>query len=249
MKIQVLSDLHREFSRYEITKTDSDVIVLAGDIDVGSAGIEWAKTLEKPVIYVAGNHEYYHGDIDFTLADMREKAAASNVHFLEQDAVTIDGVTFLGCTLWTDYEVFGEHMQAACMKLAERSMNDHRIITKGSERFLPKDARAINLTSKAWLKEHLESAKGSSVVVTHHLPLLKCTDPRYMHDLLTGSFASELNHLMDKADAWIYGHTHDSHSFQAGKTHVLSNPRGYSRDPAGRENQQFKDDFVIDIVK
>lgn len=247
MKIQIFSDLHREFSKYEITPTDSDVIVLAGDIGVGADGVEWAKTLGKPVIYVAGNHEYYHGDIDATLTQMRDSAKGSNVHFLENDSVTINGITFLGCTLWTDYEVFGANMQSSCMRLAERSMNDHRRISKDGDRFLPLHALELHKVSRIWLEENLAAINGKAVVVSHHLPLLKCTDPRYMHDLLTGSFASDLPSLMDKADLWIYGHTHDSHDFTAGKTRVVSNPRGYSRSPTGRENAQFKDDLVINV--
>ena len=43
MKLYVLSDLHLEFSTFEPSKTDADVVVLAGDIGKGSSGIEWAR--------------------------------------------------------------------------------------------------------------------------------------------------------------------------------------------------------------
>ena len=64
MKIQVFSDLHLEMqSFYFVEKTESDVIVLAGDIAVGVDGLKWAVDVAeqhvKPVVYVAGNHEFY----------------------------------------------------------------------------------------------------------------------------------------------------------------------------------------------
>ncbi len=107
MKIRQLSDLHLETGPFTWEDQGEDVVVLAGDIGVGIAGIEWAKTILKPVIYVAGNHEHWGGDIFENIKAMRLAAKDSNVHFLENDEanLTINGETvrFLGCTLWTDY--------------------------------------------------------------------------------------------------------------------------------------------------
>jgi len=60
MKLQVLSDIHLETGDYAPAQTDADVVVLAGDIHVGRAGFGWIRKHfgEKPVIYVAGNHEF-----------------------------------------------------------------------------------------------------------------------------------------------------------------------------------------------
>ena len=61
MKLHVLSDLHNEFLEYLSTGTskEADVIVLAGDIGSGVKGVEWARAEwpDKPIVYVAGNHE------------------------------------------------------------------------------------------------------------------------------------------------------------------------------------------------
>ena len=60
MKLQILSDIHLEFGPFKIPKTDADVIILAGDIHIGTAAVDWIKSqTKKPVLYVAGNHEYY----------------------------------------------------------------------------------------------------------------------------------------------------------------------------------------------
>lgn len=112
MKIHLLSDIHLESGPYELPAgLDCDVIVAAGDIGVGLQGLEWLKTLGKPVVYVAGNHEYWskrENPVDmFDLQDqLRAAAAGSNVHYLENDAVVIDGVRFIGATLWTSYGDF-----------------------------------------------------------------------------------------------------------------------------------------------
>lgn len=107
MKIRQLSDLHLERGPFTYEDQGEDVVVLAGDISVGTSGIEWAKTIPKLIIYVAGNHEHWGSDIYDNLNAMRKAAKGSNVHFLENDQVnlTINGETvrFLGCTLWTDY--------------------------------------------------------------------------------------------------------------------------------------------------
>ena len=85
MKLHILSDLHTEFAEFDPPETDADIVVLAGDVGVGTAGIEWAgrQFKDKPVIYVPGNHEYYHHDIGIT--DALKSAAPANVHVLDRD--------------------------------------------------------------------------------------------------------------------------------------------------------------------
>lgn len=247
MKIQVLSDLHREFSPYPLTPTDAEVIVLAGDVDVGTFGIEWAKALGKPVVYVAGNHEFYHQDIQRMTDELRDASAGSPVHFLENERVIIGDTRFLGCTLWTDFRLFGDHMRDACMVQARRSLNDFRIIHNGAARFTPEDSIALHEESRAWLKAELtQPFAGKTVVVTHHMPHGKCVSARYAHDSLSACFASNADELMNLADLWIFGHTHDSNDVTIGKTRLLDNPRGYSRFLDTQENKDFKHDFVVE---
>lgn len=108
MKIRLLSDIHLETGPFTWQDQGEDVVVLAGDIGVGTQGIEWAKSITKPVIYVAGNHEHWgQADLEENIAAMRKAARRSNVHFLERDSVVLEvggeEVHFLGCTLWTSY--------------------------------------------------------------------------------------------------------------------------------------------------
>ena len=104
-----MSDLHLEFGVVEVPRCTADVVVLAGDIHVGDKGLAWAQHTfpEQQVVYVLGNHEYY-GNLFHRLAlELAGLARGTNVHVLERGTVEIDGVCFLGCTLWTDFALFG----------------------------------------------------------------------------------------------------------------------------------------------
>jgi len=58
--------------------TDADVAILAGDIGVGLGALPWVDRCfpDKPVIYVPGNHEYYHHDLNLIEA-MKHEAPRS----------------------------------------------------------------------------------------------------------------------------------------------------------------------------
>ena len=105
MKVHILSDLHLEAASFVPPITHADVIILAGDIGVGCQGIEWARdAFEVPVIYVPGNHEYH--DLSFSMGEHREDmlraTSGSQVSLLDNDVTVINGVRFIGTTMWTD---------------------------------------------------------------------------------------------------------------------------------------------------
>ena len=108
MKLHVLSDLHTEFGDFNPPETDADIVVLAGDIGVGTEGIEWgARQFPAiPIVYVPGNHEFYGQDI--RSAHLLSEVAPDNIQVLDDKACKIDGVRFLGSTLWTDFKFNGE---------------------------------------------------------------------------------------------------------------------------------------------
>ncbi len=146
MKIQLLSDLHREMDpTFSVPDTDADVIILAGDIDVGIKGIEWAISealrLQKSVLYIAGNHEYYRHEYFSLQGQIREIAeSCSLVHFLECDEIIIGDVRFLGTTLWTDYACTRLSEQSENMRLMGSIMQDHYVISMTDRPFTPADA-------------------------------------------------------------------------------------------------------------
>jgi len=236
MRLHILADLHLEFGSTEIPSTEADVVVLAGDIDVGKKGLEWAKSHfgEKPVIYVLGNHEFYRHAIPELTDTLRQETEGSQIHLLENKAVELAGYRFLGCTLWTDFALDSNPQVA--MQAAADMMNDYRIIRSSTEnrRLRPRDTRKMHQESIAWLKDELpRHDPARTVVVTHHAPSPQSEDPYYKGGPLTPSFASDLNTLIQESRVplWIHGHTHYNVDHQVGSTRVLTNQRGYPGEP------------------
>jgi len=230
MKIHVLSDLHTEFSDFDAPETDADAVILAGDIGVGASGLEWAarQFRGKPVIYVPGNHEYYDHDIGFVGG--LQSGAPSHIHVLDRDAREIDGVRFLGTTLWTDFAFYGEDRATTARRAAQDYLADYRVIKNGDRPFSPEDSAGIHESSKAWLIGELEKAfDGPTVVVTHHLPAVPSIAERYRDNPLNPAFASRLEPLIEqhRPELWIHGHTHAACDYEIFATRVVCNPRGY----------------------
>ena len=231
MKIHVLSDLHCEFAPFHPPATDADVVVLAGDTCTGTRGIPLAREWfpDQPVVYVAGNHEYYGEAFPRLNRKLAEEGRTAGIHFLENGEMVIGGVRFLGCTLWTDFELFGERHSS--MAAAQGMMNDFRLIRVDPEyrRFRPADARVSHMVSLRWLMDRLDAPfDGPTVVVTHHAPSLRSVNPPYRDHPATPAYASDLEWLLDgRAALWIHGHTHVCLDYEMGGTRVLSNQRGY----------------------
>ncbi len=247
MKLHILSDLHTEFAEFTPPATDADVVILAGDIGVGFDGIEWAarRFPDVPVIYVLGNHEYYGHDIG--LADELKAAAPPNVRILANDVLDLDGVRFLGCTLWTDFELYGEGEAWSSRQFARRSILDFTSIRSGNRRFTPEDSVDLHETSKTWLVGELKrKIEGPTVVVTHHLPASTSVAKRYANDPLNPAFASELEDVIEKyrPALWIHGHTHVPCDYELFHTRVVCNPRGYPSESSG---DKFAADLVMQI--
>jgi Calcineurin-like phosphoesterase superfamily domain len=109
MRIRVLSDLHLEFKAWKPPKANADIVVLAGDIHVGVKGIEWARRSfpSIPIVYVAGNHEFYGEHIHDMTQDLLMEGRRLGVDVLDARSAVIGGVRFLGATLWTDFALGG----------------------------------------------------------------------------------------------------------------------------------------------
>jgi predicted phosphodiesterase len=119
LKLNVLSDLHLSLGALDVPANDADVVVLAGDIGRPAEAVAWARGIDKPVLYVPGNHEFYGGSLDTTLDQLKEMSAGTNVRVLDDDVVTLDGVRFLGSTLWTDFLLCGRELTPANEALAD----------------------------------------------------------------------------------------------------------------------------------
>ncbi len=252
MNLCLFSDLHLEIAPWEppASAREADVVVLAGDIHRHTHGIDWAQaTFSQPVVYVVGNHEYYRAHLGL-LAELRRRAAGSNVHLLERDEVVIDGTRFLGCTLWSDFCLHGEG-EAVTQAMADgkKGIRDFSVIAAhGGASLEPEDIARIHQTSVAWLRKKLaEPFAGKTVVVTHFGPHRACVPERFEGSALSPYFVSDLAPLMEEGgiDVWMHGHTHWSIDLNAdGGCRLVSNQRGY---PGEAGTTGFRPELVIQI--
>mgnify|MGYP000429725692 CR=1 FL=1 len=254
MKLAIFSDLHNEFTPWTPPETvkKADVVILAGDIDVGDKGVLWAaKTFSQAVIYVPGNHEYYKGVYQSVLKKMREAAIGTNVHLLSNDEVVIDGVQFVGSTLWTDFNLCDTKSMSALF--AVEKMHDYRVIrfNQGGRFRKLTVGDTVRLHSEAilFLKQQLATSKTNNqdvVVISHHAPKAQSLMPEYKADKLSPVYASNLDAILHEfsPQLWIHGHTHYDVDYQVGKTRILSNQRGYV--PEERV-KTFNENFLIEI--
>jgi len=253
MKLNILSDLHLSRGGMPQPKTDADLVILAGDIARPAEAIAWARGFDRPVLYVAGNHEFYGGSIDGTLRELKALCAGTRIRVLDDEAVVIDGVRFLGSTLWTDFNLLGTGSErTAAMAQAAAFMRDFsriRLRDAAPTLFTPADSAALFERHAGWLAARLaEAHAGPTVVVTHHAPAPGSIHPRFEGSPINASFVSDLRASMgqDRIDLWIHGHTHDSFDYRVAGTRVLSNPRGYVRDGVN-ENPLFDPLLTVEV--
>ncbi|MCK4703906.1 MAG: metallophosphoesterase [Gammaproteobacteria bacterium] len=265
MKIQLLSDLHNEFLRNgkqnsdhkwtgSIPETEADIILLAGDIDTGTQGVEWAITeserLAKNIIYVPGNHEFYGHEYKSLKEKIAKKTADTSVHCLDYGVHVQEDVRFIGATLWTDYKADVSVPQDLAMYYVEKALADHKLIKYNSDntyrKFKPQDALAIHKKELSWLeKEIAKPHKGKTVVVTHHGPHPICQHPEYPVSEISSAFHSDLSSLIENSDIdiWAFGHTHANLDSVVTSTRIISNQAGYP----GENVNGFNAGMVIDV--
>jgi len=232
IKVHVLSDLHLEMQEYVPPKkvvNKADIVILSGDIHKGHLGLSWARNMfpEQEIIYVIGNHEFYHREYYSHIELMRKRAKMLDIHLLENDELVLYGIRFLGCTLWTNYKCYDFWTQQEGMQSMMYFLADHKLINikeNGEEhRFTTSDALQINMDSTAWLTKTLfdEKFEGTTIVVSHHGPSIKCKHVYYGHNEASVGFYSDLENLVQQADFWVFGHTHSNLDTTIGKCRLF----------------------------
>lgn len=241
LRIAIASDLHFERGSQPLFFPDVDVIVLAGDIGTGKlaadVAIEHTELYpEAHVVWVAGNHEAYGRNLDDEIERyQRMSAEHMRVHYLEDSAVSIRGITFVGCTLWTDFSLYGDPERA--MVTAER-LTDFSVIEHGFDKpFRPRDAAARFRDSYRYLEKALAAGDPRrTVVVTHFPPGLETRNQHIDPGPSDPYFQANVNTLIDayQPALWIYGHNHYSNDLRCGKTRLVSNQVGYPMEMGSR---------------
>ena len=268
MKIALCSDLHLEFQTIALPNTEeAKVLILSGDICVAhslhdhpvdkpvpedamkpgrnqGAAYKYREFFHhvsqeyEHVVYIAGNHEFYHGRYPDAYGWLREEIANyDNIHFLDMDSVEIDGITFVGGTLWTDMN----KNDPTTMHMIEGMMNDFRIIRNSQRnyaKFRPLDSVVHHRETLEYIKSVVDSdASKKYVVVGHHAPTALSIHDRYKDQVwMNGGYFSDLSEfILDRSQIalWTHGHMHDPFDYMMGDTRIVCNPRGYAgHDPA-----------------
>lgn len=264
-RFKLMSDLHLEFfdrPRPMVAEQptwvppahplDKDtVLLLAGDIHVGTKAWPWIKDRceqYKEVIYILGNHEFYGQKYNKTIDAWREIAEnpeyIETFTFLHNDHYTNfdDGFRIFGATLWT--EVNDPHMQWA----GRQYMTDYNVITNdrgGYRKLMVQDTNVYHRETLIHLEKFLSKPfDGKTIVMTHHLPHELCVHKHFENSPLNDYFRTDLDWVFKKYDIdyWVHGHTHNNVDVHVGKTRILCNPRGYH----GIElNRDFDEDLVF----
>lgn len=295
MKIAICSDLHLEFAPVTLENTDgAQVLILSGDIIVerdldmydrrqdemgfmtkrGKRFHEFFQDVASKfphVIYVAGNHEHYHGDFKYTCNELKRKLAyIPNLYVLDRELKVIDGVNFIGSTLWTDFNNSDPltlyHMKSMmndfnCVLNSNREVT-YRVPNLLSEvpdaytfktrpaKFTPEDALEEHIKCKEYIQvctAMLGENTNKYVVVGHHAPSRLSTHPRYADDtIMNGGYSSSLDEFIADRTCiklWTHGHTHEPFDYMIGETRVVCNPRGYK----GHEHRA--DEFTLKFVE
>ena len=228
MQILTLSDIHLESSVFNHTLPFADVVVLAGDIGFGTEGIEWADKIDAEVMYVLGNHEFEGKDYDKVLESCRELALKSgHINVLQQDEAIIGNTRFLGCTMWTDFELYGSAWRPAARRSALQGMPEYATIFKNNKLLHVSDTEKMHYSDRDWLKTKLRTPfDGDTVVITHHAPHINSVSEQYKDNLLSAAFASDLTDLLGRNPLWLHGHVHSGFDYEVDGTRIVCNPRG-----------------------
>lgn len=256
MIVQLASDLHlerlaRRFAGQTLIRPApaADLLVLAGDVAAHTDALRLFADWPVPVLYVPGNHEYFDADWASMRAQLRRAAEGTRIRVLDGDEFAWQGVRFLGCTLWTDYRLDETSSQDEQMRACAQRMRDHAVIRVGEGLFTPGDALREHARCRAWLEAALaRRCDGPTVVVTHHAPSARSVHARFIGHPVNPAYASRLEPLLGRAQAWLHGHVHDSFDYQVpgeggGVCRVVANPRGNARrvgEAAGVDELEFE---------
>ncbi len=240
MKLRVVSDLHFEFHPdkgaallRDITAEPFDALVVAGDLcsaqELGAALRLVGETVNAPIVYVHGNHEFYGSRRSVVLDVMRRaKEDVPHLHFLDCAAVgPIHGHRVIGTPLWFRKS-----------NAPRWAMNDFSQIEKFDEWVYSENGRGAHYLAGNMLP--------GDIVVTHYLPAEQSVAPQFKGNPLNPFFLCDMTVpiLAKRPRLWVHGHTHCSCRYTIGETEVVCNPYGYF----GHEtNREFDPALTIEV--
>ncbi len=255
LRLQLASDLHLELNEQTDQQVpfrvlpDVDLVVLAGNVGGCMRGMEFARGLKVPVLYVPGTQEHAGLEVDQTTMVMKFEAINSRVKVLQSNSVVIGGVRFLGTTLWPDFGI-PVHPGRLTLAMAHYECINH----KGQ--VIPYAALLWHHNcAVAWLTKRLaQPFKGPTVVVSHHAPHPKSAACQGPGDPLAQANQTRLTGLMGSAALWLHGDVSAACDYSIKGTRIVSNPVGSPADrrypfSIAQGSNRYDPDQVIEVGK
>lgn len=254
LKVRLLSDLHLEFSNFNIENNkNADVLILAGDIcpiaDIDNylGFFDKCSRLFPHVLYVPGNHEYYHSTLESAVNELKQQLSIfPNIAVLNNDAITVDNTVFIGSTLWTDCN----NGCYSTMSHIKKRLNDFRCIRTVDGMFTPQMASRLHKTALEYIHNRVSDVVDSKIVViTHHSPSFKSIPTIFMDDKwMNGAYHSNLENFISNhpISYWFHGHTHHYQNYTIDNCNVVCNPRGY-QNMIYNELTNWQEELILDI--
>jgi hypothetical protein len=180
----------------------------------------------KNTIIIPGNHEFWGAYADDDFFESEKKVWTKGDHtctYMNNDTVEIDGVTFIGSTLWS--YVGGDKHFAVQNGMGDYFYINDNTVDKNNERFL---------ANCEFLTNAVKDLDKRAVVITHHVPSFNLINERYKGHSLNEAFAADMDTFImmygHKISHWIHGHSHDEIDEMINGIRFIRNPMGYPQE-------------------
>ncbi len=234
MRIQYCSDLHLEYeenSKYlksHPLSVKGDILILAGDIvplqneNFANKFFTFISENYKKVFWVPGNHEFYYRDIN-DFKNSINMQLRNNIYIVHNVELQYENINFIFSSLWSKISTEKE-------RNIQQNVADFDCILKNNKKLKVSDFNKLHDESLSFIKQSLQSKKGKTVVVTHHLPSHLCNSRAHNNSPINEAFCVDLTDFVEKCNAnfWLYGHSHfNQKPLYIGNTIMLTNQLGY----------------------
>jgi len=246
MKIQVFSDLHLEGKNIKYPIPLTKYLILAGDICEIEKLVDhraffmYVNSKWEKIIWVPGNHEYYSKKYNIDEIDDKIKNFIKlfpNIKLLNREIIDIEGIRFMGCTLWSHVSNNVVHI---CENAFSKLRNDNKCI---DNLYYNK----LHDRDKRWIIDNYDNSI-NTVLITH-FPIRQdfTTNPIFNNDSqqVKDIYTNNLDLKCDK-NKFLYcigGHTHYNYYEKKDNITFFSNQYGYKT----KSESKYKDHglFII----